>query len=363
MALQGNLRDFSVTEVLQLLGSQKKTGALTLDWNTERAVIYMEDGRIVSTREPGMPADDPLLKFLIKVHRLSDEQRRGLMSLHRESNRDLEDLLVNGRYLDTEEIQGFLERQILTDLMNVVRWDNGNYRFDPKKKWPQQPPTVRLSMEGALIEAARRVDEQKRFVGVFRDPYELLGVRDLPDPDEPLSEEEKELFGIIDGSKTVAEIAEAAPLSEYEAYEALHRMLEAQWIEVVGRRDPGRIVAQVIPSAEVEAARRVPWLGEIAVALVVVVLLVGLQFGARYVNQNVGVVPAASDVFATQRLDEVRHALELYRLDRGAYPDRLRRLVDDEWVDADRLRVPGHMLNYRLASDGVSYTLAWSAER
>ena len=362
MALQGNLRDFSVTEVLQLLGSQKKTGALSLDWNTERAVIYMEDGRIVSAREPGMPADDPLLKFLIKVHRLSDEQRRGLLSLHRESNRDLEDLLVNGRYLDTEEIQIYLERQIFTDLMNVVRWDNGNYRFDPKKKWPQQPPTVRLSMDGALIEAARRVDEQKRYLAVFRDPYELLGVRDLPDPDEPLSEEEKELFGIIDGSKTVAEVAEAAPLSEYEAYESLHRMLEAQWIEVVGRRDPGRIVAQVISSSEVEA-RRVPWLGEIAVAFVVVALLVGLQFGARSVNHDAGIVPASSDVFATQRLDEVRHALELYRLDRGAYPDRLRRLVVDEWVDAERLRVPGHALHYRLAPDGTSYTLVWVADR
>lgn len=363
MALQGNLRDFSVTEVLQLLGSQQKTGALTLDWNTERAVIYMQEGRIVSTREPGMPADDPLLKFLLKVHRLSDEQRRGLLSLHRESSRDLEDLLVNGRYLDAEEIQAFLERQILNDLMGVVRWDNGNYRFDPKKKWPQQPPTVRLSMEGALIEAARRVDEQKRFVGVFRDPYELMGVRDLPDPDEPLSEEEKELFGIIDGTHTVAEIAEMAPLSEYEAYEALHRMLEAQWIEVVGRRDPGRIVAQVIPSAEVEAARRVPWLGEIAVAMAVVMMLVALQFGARYVNHSAWTVPAASDVFASQRMDEVRHALELYRLDRGAYPDRLRRLVDDEWVGAERLRVPGYALNYRLNPDGASYSLDWTPDR
>lgn len=363
MALQGNLRDFSVTEVLQLLGSQQKTGALTLDWNTERAVIYMQEGRIVSTREPGMPSDDPLLKFLIKVHRLSDEQRRGLLSLHRESSRDLEDLLVNGRYLDAEELQMFLERQILTDLTGVVRWDNGNYRFDPKKKWPQQPPQVRLSMEGALIEAARRVDEQKRFVAVFRDPYELIGVRDLPDPDEPLSEEEKELFGIIDGNHTVAEIAEAAPLSEYEAYESLHRMLEAQWIEVVGRRDPGKIVGQVIPSAEVEAAKRVPWLGEIVVALLVVVMLVGFQFGARFVNRNTWVVPAVNDVFAGQRLDEVHHALELYRLDRGAYPDRLRKLVDDEWVGADRLRVPGYELSYRLDSGGDSYSLEWTAER
>src|SRR5262245_15552913 len=201
MALQGNLRDFSVTEILQLLGSQKKTGCLKLEWNTERAQIHVADGRIIGTRSPGMKSDDPLLAFLLKVHRLSDEQRRGLLSIHKESNRDLEDLLVNGRYVEGEELKAYLERQILNDLMRVVRWDSGTYRFEPKIVW-SSPPMVRLSMEGALIEAARRGDEQKRFVTRFRNPHDLLGVRDLPDPDEPLSEEEKELFGIIDGQHT-----------------------------------------------------------------------------------------------------------------------------------------------------------------
>ena len=54
-----------------------------------------------------------------------------------------------------------------------------------------------------LIEGARRVDEQKRFVARFKDPYELLGVRDLPDPMSRCRRRE-ELFGIIDGHHTVA---------------------------------------------------------------------------------------------------------------------------------------------------------------
>src|SRR5688572_12521267 len=150
MALQGNLRDFSVTEILQLLGSQKKTGCLMLEWNTERAQIFVQDGRIIATRSPGMRPDDPLLLFLLKVHRLSDEQRRGVLSIHKESGRDLEDLLVNGRYMDVEELKLYVERQILNDLQRVVRWESGSYRFDPKLVWPSQP-LVRLSMEGALI--------------------------------------------------------------------------------------------------------------------------------------------------------------------------------------------------------------------
>jgi hypothetical protein len=361
MALQGNLRDFSVTEILQLLGSQKKTGCLKLDWNTERSQIHVFDGRIIGTRSPGMKSDDPLLQFLIKVHRLSDEQRRGLLSIHKESGRDLEDLLVNGRYLDAEELKLFLERQILNDLTRVVRWESGSYRFEPKETWPS-PPLVRLSMEGALIEAARRDDEQKRFVSKFRNPYDLLGVRDLPDPDEPLAEEEKELFGIIDGHHTVAQVVEAAPLSEYEAYEALDRMLDAHWIEVVGRRDPGvaeaparRILAPPPPQASLPK--------EILTGVLVLAVAVGLHFGARALQAQRSMPDPKSDVFAAVQVEQLRSALELYRRENGAYPKTLDPLVADDWVSGGQTQVLGYRLSYHLERGGESYRIDLEPDR
>src|SRR6266487_1130305 len=84
MALQGNLRDFSAMEILQLVGSQKKSGCLVMEWNTERFQVWVTNGRIVSTRMPGLTKNDSLAKFLIKVHRLSDEQFRGLVTIQKE---------------------------------------------------------------------------------------------------------------------------------------------------------------------------------------------------------------------------------------------------------------------------------------
>jgi hypothetical protein len=353
MALQGNLRDFSVNEILQLLGTQRKTGCLMLEWGTERAQIHVLDGRLIGTRQAGMKPDDPLLSFLLKVHRLSDDQRRGILSIQRESNRDLEDLLINGRYLETDELKMFLERQILNDLMRVVRWENGNYRFDPKIVWPA-PPLVRLSMEGALIEAARRGDEQKRFVSRFKNPYDLLGVRDLPDPDEPLTEEEKELFGIIDGHHTVAEIVEMAPLSEYEAYESLDRMIDAQWIEVVGRRDPGLPP----PRKAAPIQGRVLSVGrEISVALLILALGIGLHFAANLLRSQPAGAADPPDVFAAAQVGEIRTALELYRREKGIYPPKLATLVDDDWMEVQQTRIQGYDVHYRVEQGGQSYQL------
>lgn len=353
MALQGNLRDFSATEILQLLGSQRKTGALTMEWNTERALLYVSDGRIISTRTPGMHNDDPLLAFLRKVHRLSDEQYRGILTIQRESKRDLEDLLLNGRYLEADELAGYIERQILDDLMRLVRWENGTYRFDPHNRWPN-PPQVRLSIEGSLIEAARRVDESKRFVSVFKDPYQLLGVRDLPDPNEPLSEEERELFAIMDGQHTVQDVLLAASLSEYETYESLHRMLEANWIEFAGRREPG---SAATPAAERAARRpRRAWWREAVVAGLVVAAL----FGLRQVSAAVDPArrtPPAGDVFAGAQLRDLRFALELYRREHQRYPRHVQTMVEERWLSSEQAKVPGYALHYQASADGLDYTL------
>lgn len=364
MALQGNLRDFSAMEILQLVGSQKKSGCLIMEWNTERFVVWVIDGRIVSTRHPGLAKDDPLAAFLKQVNRLSDEQFRGLLTIQKESGRDLEDLLVNGRYVEAEDLAPLIERQILDDLMKLVRWEDGAYRFDPSNRWPGEP-IVMLSMEGVMIEAARRVDEQKRFVSVFRDPHRLLGVHDLPDPDESLSDEERDLFGIVDGQHTVAEVVAAAPLTEYEAYESLHRMLEANWIEFTGRRDPG-IVAPIVPIAPPPLVdRRGPlWLRELVVAAAVLGAVALVRWAAPSVQLSRAAAPgAASDVYATAHLRDLRQAVDLFQRERGELPARLDDLVEDRWIEQNQLRVPGYVLQYRPAANGQDYQLELAPDR
>ncbi len=361
MAFQGNLRDFSVAEILQLLGSQKKTGSLMLEWNAARAQFHVVDGRIVSTREPGMAMDDPLLRFLLKVHRLSNEQYRGILTIHHESERDLEDLLVNGRYLDAEELGLLIERQILDDLMKVQAWQNGSYRFDPMKRWPA-PPLVRMNVEAALMEVARRTDEQQLFASLRQDPHQIFSVRDLPETDEDLSEEICELFGIIDGRHTLAEIVEAAPLTEFETLEALYRMLDSHWIELSGRRDPATDSSQRVPAisaadAAEDAASEGRALRHVGVGVGLIGLWLCLILGGRMLRSATPAGPEA-DTYAASRLRVVRLALDLYHHENGRYPERVEELAAGFWIGSQQLVIPGHSVVYEVRPDGSRYDLA-----
>ena len=359
MALQGNIQDFSVSEILQMLGTQKKTGCLLLKRDTAGVSIYVSDGRVVSARDPGMRPDDPLLAFLRDIHRLSDEQYRGLLTLNRETDRDLEDLLLNGRYMEQEELSSYVERQILDTLLRLSRWDNGSYRFDPAVTW-KGARRVRLSTEGVLIEAARRVDEQARFQALFADPHKVLGVRDLPDPKEPLSDEERELFGIIDGHHTIAEVAAAAPLTEYETHEALHRLMQAGWVEVGGRRDPG--VPAVETSARPSPARRRAMARELFVSAAALVVVAALLAGGHLVTRATPSERAPTDVFVATQMRDLRKVLDLYQRENGGYPERLEQLVEDQWLSARGIEVPGHRLLYRREGKGSDYRLRLERE-
>src|SRR5258705_9069271 len=146
MSLQGNLREFSSTEILQLLASQRKTGCLLVEQGSRRACVYVIDGRMVSTRGEVPLDQDPLLRFLRRIRRLSEEQLRGITAMHAESHRDLEDLIVQGRYLEADDLAGLIERQILDDLTSLIEWTEGKYKFDSERRW-SYPVTVRMSIE------------------------------------------------------------------------------------------------------------------------------------------------------------------------------------------------------------------------
>ena len=154
-------------------------------------------------------------------------------SIHAESGRDLVDLLLNGRYIEREELTVLYERLVLDVLHEVISWEDGVYSFANGNP-PESALPVSLSTESMLMEAVRRTDEMRRYHATLSDPSLVLGLKELPDPDAALSEEEKELFGLVDGRRTLGELVAEAPLNEYEALEALFRLVEAGM-----DRDPG----------------------------------------------------------------------------------------------------------------------------
>lgn len=359
MALSGSLREFALWEIVQLLSSQKKTGRLFLSQGPEQVSIYFLDGRIVGAREPGLAPGDPLMRFLRRVRWLSDEQLRGIESLHSESGRDLIDLLLNGRYLDAEELSALYERLVIDLLFRLLRWENGEYSFSAVVP-PESELRINLSTDSLLMEAVRRVDEYRRFLSEMPDGHLLLGLRELPDPDASLSDEEKELFGLVDGRRTLAEIVAQSPLTDYEAMEGLSRLIENRWIEVVGQREVGaEVPVSPPPAPSVSRTKELALTGALAVTILALLFVTAPLRAGRPAS----LLPPDRDIYQLTRWNDVQMALEVYEHEKGAYPPQLEDLVSSEWLRPSQLRFEGYRVLYQRSSDGTSYRLVAVADR
>jgi hypothetical protein len=353
MGLSGSLREFALSEILQLLSSQRKTGSLRLTHGEETRVVYLLEGRIASVRDKGFGAEDPLGRFLRRIHRLSNEQVRGIASIHGESGRDLVDLLLNGRYLEREELAVLYERLVLDVLHEMLGWEDGTYSFSNTVP-PESVMPISLSTESMLMEAVRRTDEMRRYKQKLSDTGLVLGLKELPDPDAALSEEEKELFGLVDGRRSLGELLLESSLTDYEGYEALFRLVEAGWIEIQGRRvkEVPQPTPQAVSAERGAAIRREALLAVGAVTLIAVFQLLAWKTTAPPPRAE----SLAQDAYASLGIRDVRFAVETFRTAQGRYPATLNELVTSGWLKKSQLEPEGWTLVYAPTADD-SYQL------
>ena len=74
IALRGNLRDFGISEVFQLIGQQRKTGVLEIAGEEQRIQLRFDAGAIVGAEPVGSHPDAALGDLLMRVGWLTRER-------------------------------------------------------------------------------------------------------------------------------------------------------------------------------------------------------------------------------------------------------------------------------------------------
>ncbi len=94
MALEGQLSDFNLAEILQLLASQQKSGFLNLETNRNMVFIF-DKGVLISTRDRRSRSRDPLESFLRAYGFLNEQQWKHIEYVGKNSSLDLTEILIS----------------------------------------------------------------------------------------------------------------------------------------------------------------------------------------------------------------------------------------------------------------------------
>ncbi len=160
MALEGQLSDFNLAEILQLLASQQKSGFLNLETNRNMVFIF-DKGVLISTRDRRSRSRDPLESFLRAYGFFNEQQWKHVEYVRKNSSLDLTEILISEGLMDDKEMDRALKSLAQEMAFAGMKMRRGRYHFSPTK---DTPPGVKwrynLDVQGLLMEAARRMDEE-----------------------------------------------------------------------------------------------------------------------------------------------------------------------------------------------------------
>ena len=227
--LQGQLGNFLITDIIQMIGLSGKTGTLTLiqGWNTR--TITFEQGRITyvasGSRLPGQ------FELLIRIGRLSRQQVEAFRE--RRPGRSEEQMiaeLVQRKLLSRDDLNRCNELLLETAIYSLFLWRNCAFTFMANQVVKEGGVPVTVDGNHLIIEGTRRVDEWVEISEVV--PSIFMIFRPRPGVAGHLAPEHlQKVFAFIDGRRDVAAVARATGKSQFDAARALFELCEAGFVE------------------------------------------------------------------------------------------------------------------------------------
>jgi len=182
MTLRGNLKDFELGDLLQLLHMSLKNGALKITSSEGEGIIYIENGIIKDAR-------------------------------------------VNGE-----------EGEIA--MTKIMQWKEGIFEFLPNIK--SSKTTINLPIPNLLLEIARKIDEWKVIEKIIPSLDVIFEIEPNPDTDVEeieLNQNEWKILSRIDGKKSIKEIADTLRMEAFEVAKIFYGLATSGLIRMKERKE------------------------------------------------------------------------------------------------------------------------------
>jgi len=241
MALRGNLRDFTITQLLNLINLAHKTGTLVIDGPSEQAYVSFREGKLAYARVG--QEDGTLATVLHRANRLTVNQYRAIVERAGKINdKELGLLLINAGYLSQEDILSNLQGYFTDVVRRLFTWVEGFFRFEAEMMPPPDRINVRIDLENIIIEGSRQLREWEQLQDEIPSLEMALKFTDRPLKNVNLSVEEWRVVSYINPKNTRKQIAQTNKMNDIEIRRIVYGLLQAGLVEIV--RPEGMVVQQ-----------------------------------------------------------------------------------------------------------------------
>ncbi|MDH4228896.1 MAG: DUF4388 domain-containing protein [Nitrospirota bacterium] len=238
MGLKGSFQDFTVSDIIQLIHYQKKTGRLTVRKGSNLWVLGFEKGKLVyaSTDERGMPR---VGEILLRQGYIDRETLATALRQQEEKRLPLGMMLAEMGKITQDDVARALGFQLQETALNLFFHQDSEYMFERLPVKYDASLVTPINTEFLLMEGARRLDEWPSIAGniqgadaVFEKNPEEKPRRNTATPPHT------QVFELVDGTLTVDQVVRSSGMGVFETCRLLSELIMEK---AIVNKTPGTI--------------------------------------------------------------------------------------------------------------------------
>jgi len=383
MALEGSLKDFGLADIFQLIYLQKKTGILTMKNDSAEAKVLFEKGLVVKAETSNLEGLNRIGQILARSNKITEDQLKEALSKQNQSKDKIGEILIEMGAIQKEDLVKALGIHVREAVLNLFKWKEGRYSFEPSEISIEREYWLPVNTEFLIMEGVRRIDEWPfiekkipnleiifeknkeipeniRVVKAEEDPSTRMVTENETDKGIQVTQEEKNLYDLVDGQQDVRQLIEISNMGEFETCKTLSNLLTAGLIvQKYAIEQPKMESDQPITHKE-----RVPWISTRQVfsgfLLFICLLFVALGVGKipQTLRQTEDTMTLWKRIELPNRLQEIGNAILVFYYRNNQLPTSLEVLSKEGYIETELPnRTEGPEIGYEPKPESGSFTL------
>lgn len=237
MALRGDITDFPLTEIVQILGASRQTGTLVLDGEISKLSIRFRNGKPVQTES----ADnrEKIGEILLKNNEIDRRDVIDAILIQKRysengDNKRIGNILIEMGTISPRIIDKYLSDQIIESLYEILSEKKGTFCFETEEANPETDEAIALNIEELILQGMRQIEDRARIKDTLLTPGAIFQPdNDIVDRDgRLLTNDERLVLSMVDGSRPVKELFKILDIPKPEVTQILYKLINMSYIQI-----------------------------------------------------------------------------------------------------------------------------------
>ena len=235
---RGDLRQTALPEMLAIIQQARVAGVIEAVLGDVTKRIFLENGYVVHASSSDLA--DSLGGFLRRVGKLSEADFRSAMAKRAASGQRLGELLIEQGTFSPAQVFQAIREHVEGIVWSLFAWEEGDVTFNIGAIDTRELVRIQIPLRQVIVQGVKRAANAKSLVTRMGGKETLFGpcykLEDLIDV--ALDAEEYKLLALVDGKRSLYELATKGPLAPPENARLLYAYSVLQLIRKVGVAEP-----------------------------------------------------------------------------------------------------------------------------